>query len=108
MVSPRSTIAEVVGQNAPAVENTVGGNVEPLYRLMDEGAEALEFNVKDDPRLVNIPLKTLQLKSQVLVVGINRGREALIPTGNDVILPGDKVVVITAARHLNDLADILK
>ena len=86
----------------------MGSSVETLYRLMDDGAEALEFNVKDDPRLVNIPLKTLQLKSQVLVAGINRGREALIPTGDDVILPGDKVVVITVAGKLNDLSDILK
>lgn len=108
VVSPRHAIADVLVQHARALENSWGSNVETLYRLMDDGAEALEFNVKDDPRLVNIPLKTLQLKSQVLVAGINRGREVLIPTGDDVILPGDKVVVITAARRLNDLADILK
>ena len=108
IVSPRKTIADVVVQHARALENSMGSNVEKLYRLMDDGAEALEFNVKDDPRLVNIPLKTLQLKKQMLVAGIQRGREALIPTGDDVILPGDKVVVITAAGKLNDLSDILK
>ena len=108
IVSPRETIANILVQHARALENSMGSNVETLYRLMDDGAEALEFNVKDDPRLVNIPLKTLQLKRQVLVAGINRGREALIPTGDDVILPGDKVVVITAAGKLNDLSDILK
>ena len=108
VVSPRETIADVLVQHARALENSMGSNIETLYRLMDDGAEALEFNVKDDPRLVNIPLKTLQLKRQVLVAGINRGREALIPTGDDVILPGDKVVVITAAGRLNDLSDILK
>lgn len=108
IVSPRSTIADVLVQHARALENSMGSSVEKLYRLMDDGAEALEFKVKDDPRLVNIPLKTLQLKRQILVAGINRGREALIPTGDDVILPGDKVVVITAAGKLNDLSDILK
>ena len=108
IVSPRETVADILVQHARALENSMGSNVETLYRLMDDGAEALEFNVKDDPRLVNIPLKTLQLKKQVLVAGINRGREALIPTGDDVILPGDKVVVITAAGKLNDLSDILK
>ncbi len=108
IVSPRSTIADVLVQHARALENSMGSSVEKLYRLMDDGAEALEFKVKDDPRLVNIPLKTLQLKRQVLVAGINRGRDALIPTGDDVILPGDRVVVITAAGRLNDLSDILK
>ena len=108
VVSPRKSIADVLVQHARALENSMGSKVETLYRLMDDGAEALEFEVKDDPRLVNIPLKTLQLKRQVLVAGIQRGREALIPTGDDVILPGDRVVVITAAGRLSDLSDILK
>ena len=108
VVSPRKIIADMLVQHARALENSMGSNVETLYRLMDDGAEALEFNVKDDPRLVNIPLKTLQLKRQVLVAGISRDREVIIPTGDDVILPGDKVVVITAAGRLNDLSDILK
>lgn len=108
VVSPRSIIADIVVQHARALENSMGSNIETLYHLMDGGAEALEFNVKDDPRLVHIPLKTLQLRRQVLVAGINRGREVLIPTGDDVILPGDRVVVITAAGRLNDLSDILK
>ncbi|MBQ7088882.1 MAG: Trk system potassium transporter TrkA [Clostridia bacterium] len=108
VVSPRKIVADMLVQHARALENSMGSNVETLYRLMDDGAEALEFNVKDDPRLVNIPLKTLQLKRQVLVAGIIRGREVIIPTGDDVILPRDQVVVITAAGRLNDLSDILK
>jgi len=108
VVSPRDIIADLLVQHARALENSMGSNVETLYRLMDDHAEALEFNVKDDPRLVRIPLKDLQLKPRVLVAGILRGRETVIPTGADMILPGDKVVVITANRRLNDLSDILK
>ena len=108
IVSPRKIIANVLVRYARALENASGSNVETLYKLMDDGAEALEFNVKDDPRLVRIPLRTLQLKPQVLIAGILRNREAIIPSGEDVILPGDKVVVIAAAQHLQDLADILK
>ncbi len=108
VVSPRTTIAGLLVQHARALENSMGSSVETLYRLMDDGAEALEFKVKDDPRLVRVPLKDLQLKSQVLIAGIIRGRENIIPAGDDVILPGDRVVVITAGRRLNDLSDILK
>ena len=108
VVSSRDIIADLLVQHARALENSMGSNVETLYRLMDDQAEALEFNVKDDPRLVRIPLKDLQLKSRVLVAGILRGRETIIPSGAVTILPGDKVVVITANRRLNDLADILK
>ena len=108
VVSPRGIVADMLVQYARALENSMGSNVEMLYRLMDDGAEALVFNVKDDPRLVRVPLKDLSLKSQVLVAGILRGRDAIIPTGEDTILPGDKVVVISAGRKLNDLSDILK
>ena len=108
VVSPRNTIADLLVQHARALENSMGSSVETLYRLMDDGAEALEFKVKDDPRLVRISLKDLQTKKQVLIAGIIRGRENIIPTGDDVILPGDRVVVITAGCRLNDLADILK
>ncbi len=108
IVSPRKIIADVLVQYARALENSLGSNVETLYKLMDDGAEALEFNVKDDPRLVRIPLRDLQLKPQVLIAGIIRGREPIIPAGEDMILPGDKVVVIAAAQHLQDLADIIK
>jgi trk system potassium uptake protein TrkA len=108
VVSPRSIVADLLVQYARALENSMGSNVETLYRLMDDGAEALVFKVADDPRVVRIPLKDLQLKSQVLVAGIMRGRDTIIPTGADTLLPEDRVVVITAGRRLNDLADILK
>ncbi len=108
VISPRSLVADLLVQHARALKNSKGSNIETLYRLMNDKAEALEFNVKDDPRLVRIPLKDLQLRSQVLVAGIIRGRDIIIPAGDDVILPGDRVVVITAGLHLQDLADILK
>ena len=43
-----------------------------------------------------------------LAMGIIRGRNAIIPAGDDAILPGDKVIVITGQRKLHDLSDIMK
>ena len=108
VVSPRNIIADMLLQHARALKNSMGSSVEKLYRLMDDKAEVLEFKVQDDPRLVRIPLKDLDLKSRVLVAGILRGRETIIPNGLDTILPGDRVVVFTANRRLDDLSDILK
>ena len=108
VVSPRNTIADMLVQHARALENSMGSSVEKLYRLMDDKAEVLEFKVQDDPRLVHVPLKDLQLKARVLVAGILRGKDTIIPSGFDTILPGDRVVVFTANRRLNDLSDILK
>ena len=35
-------------------------------------------------------------------------RKTMIPTGDDVIQPADKVIVVTAGKLLNDLSDILR
>jgi hypothetical protein len=75
---------------------------------MEGDAEALEFNVVDDPRLTDIPLKDLKLKDNILIVGIVRDRKTIIPGGNDVIRSADKVVVIAAGHKLSDLSDILR
>ena len=44
----------------------------------------------------------------MLIGGIIRGRRPIVPTGDDVILSGDRVIVIAAAKRLNTLADIVE
>ena len=57
---------------------------------------------------LGVPLKELPLRSGILVAGIIRGRRTLIPTGDDSIQAGDRVVVLAAGAILGDLADILR
>ena len=75
---------------------------------MDGKAEVLEFKVRDDFEFSNICLSELELKDNILVAGIVRGRKPIIPTGSDVILPGDKVIVLAAGKQLGDLSDIMR
>lgn len=108
IVSPKKVVADVLLQYARALDNSRGSNVETLYKLMDDHAEALEFGVAPDSRLTNIPLRDLALKPGILIAGIIRERQTIVPGGNDSLLPGDKVVVIAADQRLADLADIVK
>ena len=108
IISPKRIVSDVLSRYARALENSVGSNLETLYKLMDGSIEALEFNVSADFKGANIPLKALSLKPNILIAGIIRGRKATIPSGNDVILPGDKVVIIASARQMSDLSDILQ
>ena len=75
---------------------------------MDGNAEALKFHVSDDFEYSNIPLKDISFKENILISGILRNRKALIPTGDTVIMPGDKVIVISTGHTLYDLADIIR
>jgi len=107
IVSPKKIVADVLVSYARALQNSLGSNIETLYKLMDGKVEALEFNARDDQRLIGIPLKELSLRKNILIGGIIRDRKTVIPGGDDVILAGDRVVVIAADHRLNDLADIL-
>ena len=93
---------------ARALQNSLGSNVETLYRLMDGKAEALEFRVQPDFVQMNVAIKDMQLKPGILIAGIVRGRKSLVPSGDDSIQPGDRVVVLAAGMQLRDLSDILQ
>lgn len=108
IVSPKKTVSDIVSRYARALRNSVGSNIETLYKLMDGSVEALEFNVSPDFKGMEIPFKDLSLRPDILIAGIIRARKAIIPTGNDMILPGDRVVVIASGQQMLDLSDILK
>ena len=108
IVSPRSTVADSVLQYIRALENSMGSSVETLYKLMDEQVEALEFTVRPDFRHVQIPLREMPLKDGILLAGLLRGRKTILPTGDDVLLAGDQVVVLAAGQRLQDLSDIIR
>lgn len=107
IISPRRTISDVLVRYARALQNTVGSNVEKLYKIMDGNAEVLMFNVHSEFKYTDIPLKDIKFKKNLLVAGILRNRKAIVPTGDDVILPGDKVVIVSTDHILYDLADII-
>ncbi len=107
VVTPQNIVSDALVQYARALQNSMGSNVETLYKVMDGKAEALEFNVRENPRVTGVPLKEMKLKSNILLAAIIRDRRTIIPGGDDVILPGDKVVVISAGNRLQDLADIV-
>ncbi|MBR4950038.1 MAG: Trk system potassium transporter TrkA [Clostridia bacterium] len=108
IVSPKNVVSDIISKHARAIENSIGSNISKLYKLLDGKAEALEFRVTEDFKYQQIPLKDMQLKKNILIAGIIRKKSPLIPSGNDVIMAGDRVIVLSAGQILNDLSDIIK
>lgn len=106
LISPQRTVSDMIVRYARALKNSMDSSVEKLYKLMDDNAEALEFVAKADCELLNIPLKELELKRNVLVAGIVRGRKIVIPDGDDAIMEGDRVIILAAGRRVDNLSDI--
>lgn len=110
VVEPKKLISDMIVRYARAIENSIGNNVETLYKLMDGKAEALEFNVRQGFKQAGVPLSELngKLKPNVLIGGIVRGTRSIIPGGSDSIQVGDRVIVLSAGQQMYDLSDILK
>ncbi len=108
IVSPRRIIADVLVLYARGLQNSMGNKMETLYKIMDGKAEVLEFHIKSETPLTNIPLKDITLKKNILIAGILRGRKSIIPSGDDCINVGDMVIVLTAGHRINDITDIIK
>lgn len=107
-ISPKKLVADVLAQYARALQNSEGSSVETLYKLMDDKVEALEFSVRQGLSILRIPFRELKLKPNVLIAGILRNRKPIIPSGDDMLLPDDKVVILAANQKVKDLSDILK
>ena len=108
IISPKKVVVDILLRYVRALENSIGGQVETLYKLMDGRAEALEFKVQADFEALQIPLKVLALKKDILIAGIVRGRKNIIPSGEDVILARDRVIILAAGRAISTLSDILE
>ena len=108
VINPKTLTGEYIARYIRAMQNSLGSNVETLYRLHEDRVEALEFRVKNNSKATNIPLAELDLRSDLQVICISRKGRIILPSGNDTIEPGDSVVVITKHKGLKDLDDIVK
>ena len=108
IIYPKYITANYIIQYVRAMQNSIGSNVETLYRIIENRAEALEFCVHENSPVVGIPLEKLNLKENLLLCCINREQRIIIPKGQDTIEVGDTVIVVTTNTGLNDLKDILK
>ncbi len=107
VVYPKHLTAEIILQYVRATQNSIGSNVETLYKLVNDNVEALEFHIQKDSRVTDTTLQELKIRKDVLVACISRNGQVIIPGGQDRILPGDSVVVVTTHSGLTDVEDIL-
>lgn len=107
VIYPKYITTDYILQYIRAMQNSIGSNVETLYHILDNKAEALEFIIRENSPVVDIALKDLRLKNNLLIGGIHRKGKVIIPRGNDRIMVGDTVIVVTTQKGLGDIRDIL-
>ena len=107
IVCPKHITAKSILQYVRATQNSLGSNIESLYRFLGDKVEALEFHIRQDSKVTNTPLMDLKLKKNLLVCSILRDGKIITPTGKDEIKTGDSVIIVTTNKGLTDIKDIL-
>lgn len=107
VVYPKYITAETIIAYVRAKKNSIGSNVETLYHIFGDRAEAIEFKIQQGSDIVGIPLKDLPLKKNLLIACITREGRVIIPSGNDTIEVGDRVVVVTMESGFKDISNVL-
>lgn len=108
IITPKRVIANSILRFVRSLGNPYVSDVEALYRIADNAAEAIQFKVKATSKVKNIPLEKLRTKSGILIAYIIRDHQLLIPSGQDEIKENDHVIVITKEKKFDDIDDILK
>lgn len=109
VISPKNTVANQIVRYVRAMQNSFSSHsVETLHKVVNEKVEALEFIIKEEMDFLNIPLKELHIRKNLLIGCIVRHGKFLIPGGDDCIQLGDSVVVIAdAGVRINDIQDVM-
>lgn len=107
-VSPKELTADIILSYVRALEETTGGVIRSMYKLVGGQVEAMEFWATGDGKAIGVPLAKLQTKKELLIAGILRDGKIMFPGGSDAILSGDVVIVVTKNRFITSLDQILE
>ncbi|MBQ0097607.1 MAG: Trk system potassium transporter TrkA [Oscillospiraceae bacterium] len=108
VIRPKQLTGEFIIRYVRGMQNSLGSNVETMYKVSSGQAEALEFRVKNESEVTSTPLSKLNLLDNLQIVCIYRDNKLIIPNGSDTIEVGDTVIVITKHQGLTDLTNILR
>lgn len=108
VIYPRYITSEAIIAYVRAKKNSTNSNIETLYHMFDNRAEAIEFRVDEPSSITGIPLKDLMLKNDLLVSFIYRNGKVQIPSGLDTIEVGDTVMIVTTHTGLDNIQDIIR
>ncbi len=108
VIYPKDITAEYILRFVRAKQNSLDCDIETMHLILDGKAEALEFSIRENSSITNVPLEKLPIKENVRIACINRNGKIIIPKGQDKILPGDTIVVITTSRGFKESSDIIE
>ncbi|MDR0890209.1 MAG: Trk system potassium transporter TrkA [Oscillospiraceae bacterium] len=107
IISPRYVACDHILRYVQALRNTTSSAMQKLYSLANGKAEAVEFTVPGNSKATGKPLEHLKFKPDLLIATLVHGKDVIIPTGKQVMRPGDQVLIFSKKVVLHEFDDIL-
>ena len=107
-ISPYRLAAAELARYLRAIDVSENSRVKAMYKIANERAEALLFNVGDNPLFAEKKIRELPLRSGVLIAAIVRAKNVLIPDGNTTLKKDDEIVVVSTGKQILALEDVVE
>jgi trk system potassium uptake protein TrkA len=101
VVSPRLSAINTILQHIRR------GKVFSAISIKGEKAEVMEALALETSDIVDKPLKRISFPKGAMVAGIIRNDEIIIPTGESVIHPGDRIIICASRKAIPKIEKIL-
>lgn len=83
------------------------GNIKNVYTIFEGQAEAIEFIVTKNKKIIGKKLMELKLPEGCLIITIKRNRKTIIPDGSFVIDEGDSIIAFVAHDVISELEALI-
>ncbi len=83
------------------------GKVLSVSTLRENEAEAMEIQALPTSAIVNKPIRKIKFPKDAIIGAIVRGDKVIIPSGDDMIMPDDKVVIFTLSKSIKKVEKAL-
>jgi len=77
------------------------GKVISAVSLKGEGVEVLEAIALESSGIVGKPLKDLHFPREAIVLAILKGDRSIIPTGDSVVDPEDRIIILSTRQNIS-------
>jgi len=89
------------------LQNIRKGRVISVAPLKGEHAEAIEAEALETSDIVNVPLSRVGFPKGAILATVVRGEEVIIPKGDTVVVPGDRLIMLALRDALPRLEKLL-
>lgn len=84
------------------------GKILSLTLLKEGAAEIIELIVQSTSKIINTPLKDLNLPKNSIIGAIVRQDKVIIPSGKDSIQPEDKIIIFALSSDIKKIEQIIE